>query len=124
MLLPIHITQATAARQIIALTAVTADIAITVRLMSEYLSASTEAAKAAQPVPINPPTPPIRVRAAQATAALTQATADIAGTALLTSAYPRVSTETGKTAQPVQMLQLMPHIQVTAAQVTAALTRA
>ena len=70
------------------------------------------------------PTLTIQAAAVQATAALTAATADIALTAVRMSALPRASTETEKTAQPVQMLQLMPHIQVTAAQVTAALTRA
>ena len=85
-----------------------------VLLMYQYLSANTEAAKAARLVPISLPTRHILVLAAQATAAPTQAIADIAGTGLLMSVFLRVITETGKTAQPVPTVPPTPHIRVTA----------
>ena len=95
-----------------------------VLLMYQYLSANTEAAKAARLVPISLPTRRILVRAAQATVAPTQAIADIAGTVLLTSVSLRVITEAGKTARHVPMLLQILTIQVRAAQATAVLIQA
>lgn len=116
MLPQIRFTQAGEAQATVALIKRQTDIAITVLPILPLQRAIGRAGKLAPPVPINPPTPHIRVMAAQPTLARIRGTRVIVITVARMLQPPRDTSEAGKFAQPVTISLLTPLIRATAVQ--------